>query len=345
MTTLATLRSGVLPAGAGCVRQSILALLAVAVLLLVRAAAAEAQPAPRVYRVGFVGSSSSTPQAEVLRHGLRELGYVEGKNLILEARFAEGRSERLPELVAEVLRLKIDVLVVGSTPAARAAKRATTTVPIVFASLFDPVGSGIVASLGHPGGNITGAAIGVGGSGLAGKWVELLKEAVPEVSQVAVLWNSGNPASATSRQEVEAAARTLKVKVDMLDTGNAAALDRALTTIAASGAQALLVTNDPFFTPNRAKLVQFAESRRLPAVYFFKSFAEAGGLMAYGASTDESYRKAAAYVDKILRGARPADLPIEQPTRFELVINLRTAKALRLTIPQSLLLRADQLIE
>jgi putative ABC transport system substrate-binding protein len=202
-----------------------------------------------------------------------------------------------------------------------------------------------VANLGHPGGNITGAAIGVGGSGLAGKWVELLKETVPELSHVAVLWNSMNPASATSRQEVEMAARTLKVKVNLLDAGNAASLDRVLTTIGSSGVEALIVTNDPFFTPNRAKLVQFAASKRLPAVYFFKSFAEAGGLMAYGASTDESYRKAAAYVDRILKGAKPADLPIEQPTRFELVINLRTAKALRLTIPQSLLLRADQLIE
>jgi putative ABC transport system substrate-binding protein len=255
-------------------------------VLLAQPLATRAQQASKVYRIGFVGSASASSQLDAFRHGLRDLGYVEGKDVIVESRFAEGRSERLPELVAEVLRLRVDVLVVGSTPAALAAKRATTTVPIVFASLFDPVGAGIVSSLGRPGGNITGAAIGVGGAGLAGKWVELLKEAVPAVSHIGVLWNSANPASAASRREVEAAARTLRVKVDVLDAGNPTNLDRALTTIGASGAQALIVTNDPFFTPNRAKLVQFAASRRLPAVYYFKSFADAGGLMAYGASTE-----------------------------------------------------------
>jgi putative ABC transport system substrate-binding protein len=298
-----------------------------------------------VYRIGFVGSDASGPQIDAFREGLKELGYVEGKNVIVETRFAEGRSERFPELVAQVLRLKVDVLVVGSTPAARAAKKATTTVPIVFASLFDPVGSGIVASLARPGGNITGAAIGVGGSGFAGKWVELLKEAVPGLSHVAVLANSANPANAASVREIEAVARPLKVKLDVLDVGNTTNLDRALATISASGAQAVIVTNDPFFTPNRAKLVQFAASNRLPAVYFFKVFAESGGLMVYGASLEDSYRTAATYVDKIFRGAKPADLPIEQPTRFELVINLKTAKALGLTIPQTLLLRADRIIE
>jgi putative tryptophan/tyrosine transport system substrate-binding protein len=301
--------------------------------------------APTVYRIGFVGSASAAPQFGAFRQGLKELRYVEGRNVLLEARFAEGQSQRLSEFVADMLQRPVDVLVVGSTPAALAAKRATTTVPIVFASLFDPVGAGVVASLARPGGNITGAAIGVGGSGLGGKWVELLKEAVPDAAHIAVLWNPANPASAASVREIEAAAQTLKVKLDVLDAGNATNLDRAFATISSGGAHAIIVTNDPFFTPNRGKLVQFAERKRLPAMCFFKAFAEAGGLMVYGASLEESYRKAAIYVDKILKGAKPADLPIEQPTRFELVINLKTAKALKLTIPQTLLLRADQVIE
>ena len=319
--------------------------LVLAMGVLLGAPLARAQPAPRVYRIGFVASSATALEIDAFRQRLTELGYVEGKNVIVEARFSEGRFERLPELVAEVLRLKVDVLVVGSTPAALAAKRATTTTPIVFASLFDPVGAGIVASLAHPGGNITGASIGVGGAGLAGKWLELLKEAVPAVSHVAVLSNSANPASMTSVREIEAAARILNVRLDVLDAGNAPTLDRALATIGMSGAQGIIVTNDPFFTVNRAQLIQFAASKRLPAVYFFRLFADDGGLMVYGASLEDSYRKAAAYVDKILKGAKPADLPVEQPTRFELVINLKTAKALGLTISQRVLLRADQVIE
>ena len=319
--------------------------LVLAMGVLLGAPLARAQPAPRVYRIGFVASSATALGIDAFRQRLTELGYVEGKNVIVEARYAEGRFERLPELVAEVLRLKVDVLVVGSTPAALAAKRATTTTPIVFASLFDPVGAGIVASLAHPGGNITGASIGVGGAGLAGKWLELLKEAVPAVSHVAVLSNSANPASTTSVREIEAAARILNVRLDVLDAGNAPTLDRALATIGMSGAQGIIVTNDPFFTVTRAQLIQFAASKRLPAVYFFRLFADDGGLMVYGASLEDSYRKAAAYVDKILKGAKPADLPVEQPTRFELVINLKTAKALGLTISQRVLLRADQVIE
>lgn len=329
----------------GLVVKSMLTRLTAAVLLLAGVVAAQAQPAARVYRIGLVITASPGLNIDAFRQGLRELGYVEGKNVIVEARFAKGRSERLPELVAEVIGLKVDVLVVGSTGAARAAKRATTTVPIVFASLFDPVGAGIVTSLARPGGNITGASIGVGGSGLGGKWVELLREAVPSVSHVAVLANSANPASMESVREIEAAARTLKVKLDVLDTRNAATLDRALATIGASGAHGIIVAPDPSFTVNRAKLLQFAASKRLPAVYFFKHFAEDGGLIAYGASLEDSYRRAATYVDKILKGARPADLPIEQPTRFELIINLKTAMALGLTLPQSLLLRADRVID
>ena len=321
---------------------------AATLLLLAGSVAAQAQQTPRVYRIGFVSPLLSSPEPSNLltfRQGLRELGYVEGKNVIVEARFAEGHPERLPELVAEVLRLKVDVLLAGSTPGALAAKKATTTVPIVFAGVLEPVHSGVVAGLARPGGNITGVAVGIGGSGFAGKYVELLKEAVPDISHVALLWNSAHPAGAPQVREIEAAARTLKVKLDLLDAGNAANLDRALATIGASGAQGIILVPNPFFDTSRVKLVQFAASKRLPTMYYFKHFADAGGMMSYGSSVEESYRRAATYVDKILKGAKPADLPIEQPTRFELVINLKTAKALGLKIPQSLLLRADNIIE
>jgi len=310
--------------------------------------AAQAQPAAGVHRIGFVSATSpspSNPQFDAFHQGLRELGYVEGKNVIVEARFAEGRLERLPALVAELIGLKVDVLLAGSPAGAVAAKKASTTVPIVFAGVGDPVASGIVASLARPGGNITGVAVGTGGPAFGGKWLELLKEALPGVSRVAVLANRSNPSNSPYLKGVEAAAQTLKVKLDVHDAGNATELDRALAAIGASGAQAIIVTTDPFLFSNRATLVQFAASKRLPAMYFFKLFADAGGLMSYGASLEESYRRAATYVDKILKGAKPADLPIEQPTRFELVINLKTAKALGITIPQSVLLRADQVIE
>jgi ABC-type uncharacterized transport system substrate-binding protein len=327
------------------VTKSMVVRLAAVVLLLAGSVAAEAQPAAREYRIGFVFSSVYIPAHDAFRQGLRTLGYVEGKNVVIEMRFAEGRQERLPELIAEVLRLKVDVLVVGSTLGVLAARKATTTVPIVFAGVFDPVASGIVSNLARPGGNITGATVGVGGSASSGKWLELLKEAAPGVSRVAVLWNSANPASAQSVREIQAAARTLNVKLDVLDAGNATDLDRALAAIGASSAQGIIVTNDPSFIPNRARLVQFAASKRLPAVYFFKVFADAGGLMSYGGSLEDSYRGATAQVDKILKGAKPADLPIEQSTRVELVMNLRVARALGLTIPRSLLLRADTVIE
>ncbi len=313
--------------------------------LLAAPLAAQAQEAARVYRVGFLSPGSPGPTIHAFREGLREVGYVEGRSLIIEARFAEGRSERLPELVAEVIRLKVDVLVVGSTLGALAAKRATTTVPIVFAGLIDPVAPGIVASLARPGGNITGVTFGIGGAGFAGKWVELLKEAIPEVSRVAALWNSANPASAPSVRELQAAARTLNVRLDALDAGDVTKLDRAFAAIGTSGARGVIVMADPFFFSNRAKLVQFAASKRLPAVYFVKDFVDIGGLMSYGSSLGDSYRRAATYVDKILKGAKPADLPIDQPTRFELVINMKTAKTLGLTIPQSVLIRADEVIQ
>ena len=317
-----------------------------AVLLLAGPVAAEAQQAAKVYRIGFVSPASPNIEtSQAFRQGIRELGYVEGRNVIIEARYAEAQSERLPDLVAEVLRLKVDVLVVASTPGALAAKSATTTVPIVFAGIIDPVGLGIVASLARPGGNITGATFGVGGSGFAGKWVELLKETVPTMSHAAVLSNSTNPAMAPLVREIQAAALILNVKLNVLYAGNAADLDRAFASFGATGAKGIIVVNDPFFVANHVKLVQFAASKRIPAIYFTGLFADAGGLLAYGGSLEDSWRRAATYVDKILKGAKPADLPIEQPTRFELVVNLKSAKALGIAIPNSVLLRADRVIE
>lgn len=319
--------------------------LAAVVLLLAGSVAVGAQQVTRAYRVGFVSPISPGPTIEAFRQGLREVGYIEGKNVLIEARFAEGRIERLPELVAEVLRLKVDVLVVGSPDGALAAKRANTTVSIVFAGVTDPVTAGIVSSLARPGANITGVTWGIGGVGFAAKWLELLTEAVPGLSHVAALTNPAGPLGAQYTREIQGAGRTLNVRVDLLDAGNAPNLDRALAAIGTIGAQGIVVTGDPFFIANRVKLVHFATSKRLPAVYFSKLFTDAGGLMAYSGSLEESYRKAATYVDKILKGAKPADLPIEQPTRFELIINLRAARELKLTIPQSLRARADQIID
>jgi putative ABC transport system substrate-binding protein len=304
-----------------------------------------AQQAEKVYRIGFVGSVSSSDLIEAFRQGLKEAGYIEGKNVIVEMRFWEGRAERAPELVAEVLRLKVDVLVAMSAQTALAAQKATTTVPIVFASVVDPVGLRIVASLARPGGNITGATLGVGGSGFGGKWLELLKEAAPGVSRVAVLWNSANPASRPYLRELQAAALTLNTTLDVHGAGDITKFDKALAAIGASGAQAIILVPDPFLTVNRAQILQFAASKRLPAMYPFKNYADAGGLMSYGDNPGDSARRSVKYVDRILKGAKPADLPVEQPTTFKLVINLKTAKALGLTIKPALLLRADEVIQ
>jgi len=325
--------------------QSIVASLGAVVLLLTAPAVAQTQQAARVYRIGFVSPSFPSPSIEAFRRRLHELGYVEGKNLVIEARYGEGRADRLPELLADLLRLKVDVLLAASTPGALAAKKASANVPVVFGGVLDPVGSGIVASLARPGGNITGATVGVGGVGFTGKCLELLKEAAPGLSHVAVLLNPARTLSAQYAGEIQLAARTWKLKVEVLDAGNAADLERAFAAITASGAQGIFIAPDPFLTDSSARIAQFASGKRLPAFHFSRRFTEAGGLLSYGGSLDDSYRRAATHVDRILKGAKPADLPVEQPTRFELVINLKTAKAIGLKIPQPLLLRADQVIE
>jgi putative ABC transport system substrate-binding protein len=327
---------------------SLVTRLALSAVLLLGSAAIQAQQTTGVQRIGVaipLSPSPEPPTLRSLREGLRELGYVEGRNVIVEARFTAGRPERFPELLNELVRMKVDVIVVGSTPGTLAAKKATTTIPIVFAGIVDPDTHGIVASLARPGGNVTGATFGVGGSGFAGKWVELLKEAFPGVSHVAVLWNPANPSHSSPLREVQAAAQSLRVKVDALDAGNATTLDRAFATIGADGPQGIIVIPDAFFIDNRAKLAQMVATKRLPAVFPVKLFADAGGLMAYGGSLEDSFKRAAKYVDKILKGAKPADLPVDRPTRFELVINLKTARAMGFKIPQSVLARADHIIE
>ena len=320
-----------------------------AACLTLTALTALAQPAPgATYRIGFVTPLAASPEPfslRAFRAGLLELGYVEGRHFVLEARFAEGQQERLPELVAEVISRKVDVLLAGSDLGALAAKNASKTLPIVFAGVSDPVDKGIVESLARPGGNVTGVTVGIGGSGFGGKWVELLKEALPGATHFAVLRNSASPIGAPYVREVQAAAKALKVRLEMFDAGNPAELDTALGAIAASGARGLVVVNDPLFVTQRTRIVQFAADKRLPAMYFFKLFAAAGGLMSYGPSLEDSYRRAATHVDKILKGTKPADIPVEQPTRFEFALNLKAARALGLKIPQTLMLRADEVIE
>jgi ABC-type uncharacterized transport system substrate-binding protein len=305
---------------------------------------ATAQHAERVYRIGFVSPTSPGLRDEAFLLGMRELGYLEGRNVHFELRFAEGHPERLPGLVDELVRLKVDVLVVGATIGARAAKRATTTIPIVFAGSSDPVAGGVVSNLAHPGGNITGFSLAYG-DGFAGKWMELLKEAAPEVSRVAVLWSSSNAAAVRFVKELQTAAKKLRATVEVHLATNLSELDEALAAIGRSRAQGLIVAPSPFAATKRRKLVQFAASKRLPAVYFYEKFADAGGLMSYGPDFADVYRRAASHVDKILKGASPGDLPVENPTKFDLVINLKTAKALGVTLPQSILLRADRVIE
>lgn len=319
--------------------------LAAAVLLLVGSAAIHAQQATRMHRIGFVAATSTGPAFEAFRQGLRELGYVEGKNIVLEARFADGHSERLPALIAEVIGLKVDVLMVASTPGAVAAKKATTTVPIVFAGVMDPVGASIVATLSRPGSNITGVTLGVGGEAFTGKSFELLKEVVPGASHIAVLLNPTYALNMQVRKEVQAVGRALKMEIDVHEASNLKDLESVFTAIGASGARGLFVVPDPFLTNSVPRIAKFAAERRLPAIHFSKRFTDAGGLMSYGASIESSHRRAAVHVDRILKGTKPSDLPVEQPTHFELVINLKTAKAMGLTIPQSILLRADLVIE
>ena len=297
-------------------------------------------------RVAFVGAESgSTNQHffEAFRQGMRERGHFDGQNIALEVRWAEGQSERFPEIIGELVRSRTSVIVTVSAPAALAAKRITATTPIVFIA-GDPVGSGLVPSLGRPSGNLTGLSIFLGDE-FSGKWLELLKEAVPKAARVAVLWNPGNPANAAYLTVIRGAAQRLGVKVLPVGVRDASELDGVFASMRTERAQALVVVIDPLTVRHRGRIVELAARGRLPAMYGFREFADSGGLIAYAANLPDLCRRAAVYVDRILKGANPGDLPVEQPTKFDLVVNLKTAKALGLTIPPSLLARADQVIE
>jgi ABC-type uncharacterized transport system substrate-binding protein len=333
-----------LPGSMRLTRLAVILILALTLAPLV----AEAQQAAKIARIGWLGDNpAGNPHLrEAFLQGLRDLGYVEGRNLTIEYRNAQGKFERFPALAAELVTLKVDVIVAPGTPAALAAKQATRTLPIVVIAVGDPVTSGLVTSLARPGGNVTGSS--TLGPDLVGKCLEQLKQAVPGVSRVAVLWHPGAFGKRTERDMLkgaEVAARSLGVRLQFVEARGPADFDRAFSEMTMARAGALTVLDSLMFFNERRRLVDLAAKNRLPAVYTSRDFVDAGGLMAYGANRADFFRRAATYVDRILKGAKPAELPVEQPTKFELVINLKTAKALGLMIPQTLLLRADQVIE
>ena len=307
----------------------------------------DAQSAGKVYRVGYLTAGSITANPFVLeafRQGLRDLGWIESQNIVIESRSAEGRLDRLPDLAAELVLLKVDVIVAAPTGAVLAAKNASVSVPIVGVSLTEPVGIGLIASLARPGGNVTGVSYSVG-TDIFGKDLELLKEVVPKVRRVAVLSNPTSPAQPLTISNIKEAARSLGLQLLLLEARAPEDFDGAFAAMARDRVGALFIVQDPAFIPYRARLTDLAVKKRLPSVFTQRADVEAGGLMSYGPNFPDMYRRAATYVDKILKGAKPADLPVEQPTKFELVINLKTAKALSLTIPPALLARADEVIQ
>lgn len=300
------------------------------------------QPHGNTPRIGFLGDAPSF-LTEAFQQGLRELGYVEGQNVAIERRAPEWKQERLPELAAELVRMKVDVIVTANTRATEAARQATSMIPVVFTVSGDPVAEGLVASLARPGGNLTGLS--TIGPELVGKQIEMLKAIVPKSARVAVLQNPTQPSHAGTVRQAEIAARALGVQLQVLQARTPSEIEAAFATMSSQRAGGVLVLRDAEFRAHRAQIVALAAKRRIPAVYGLREEAEAGGLLAYGASVPELFRRAATYVDKILKGAKPGELPVEQPSRFELVINLRTAKALGLMIPSALLAQADQVIQ
>ena len=313
-------------------------------VLLLTASLVEAQQSAKVPRIGYLGGASPaaiSARVEAFRQGLRELGYIEGKNIVIEWRSAEGKPERMSELAAELVRLKVDLIVSpGGAPTTRAAKEATVTIPIVMAQDGDPVGSGFVASLARPGGNITGLSSLT--ADLSGKRLELLKEILPKLSRLAVLGTSTNPGNAQQLKETERAAGAFGMQLQYLDVLGPKDIETAFRAASKGRADAVLVLSSPVFFSRRKQIAELAVNSRLPAIYYATEFVEDGGLMTYGVSVTDLYRRAAVYVDKILKGAKPAYLPVEQPTKFELVINLKAAKQIGLTIPPNVLARADR---
>jgi len=308
--------------------------------------AAEAQQAEKVYRIGCLmspSSSSERARVEAFRKGLHDLGYAVGRNIVIEYRYADGKAERLPAMADELVRLKVDLILTAGDFGVRAAKEATTTIPIVVALAGDLVGPGYVASLAKPGGNITGLT--TGPSLLSQKRLELLKAAFPKVSRVALFWNPRNAVNVTSLKETETAAQALGVRVLALEVRRGEDLEEAFQGALRGGADAVLGLGDTVLLFHRARIVDFAAKNRLPAMYSLQEYMDDGGLMMYGPNVADMYRRAATFVDKILKGAKPADLPIEEPTRFNFIINMKTAKGLGLKIPPSVLGRADKVIE
>ena len=309
----------------------------------------DAQQAPKIAKIGFLVPGAPAGRAgaylvEAFRQGLRDLGQVEGKTYVLELRYGEDKPERFTELARELVGLKPAVIVTGTDVAIAAVKRETRTIPIVMADSIDPVGTGFVTSLARPAGNVTGLS--TASAELSGKLLELLREAVPGISRVAFLWNPDVRGALLDYKETEAAARSLRLELQSIEVSSAADLERAFLAVTSQRAQALLFPpGNPVTIGNRSQIVSFTQKNRLPSMSGSRLYVDAGGLMSYGPSLTAMFRRAATYVDKILKGAKPADLPVEQPTKFELIINLKTAKALGLTVPPSLLARADQVIE
>ena len=313
-----------------------------AISLLGASLIAEAQPTAKVWRIGFI-AVSPVKYEEAFLQRLGELGYVEGQNLITERRYSEGRPDRFPEFAAELVRLKVDIIVVTTTPAALAVKRTTKTIPVVFPTAIDPVAAGVVASLARPGGNITGLT--GQAAELVGKRLQFLKEAIPRLSRVAMLWNAANPANARPLREAQDAARSLGVTLQSQEVRGPTDFERVSAVMTRERPDALLFQEDGLTLQHGGQTVDFVTRNRIPSMFGLADLAAAGGLMSYGPHAADQWRRGAVLVDKILKGAKPADLPVEEPTKFELVINLKTAKALGLTIPPSLFLRADQVIE
>ena len=301
------------------------------------------QPAsPRRIGVLLVGWSPERKEVQEFRQGLRDAGYAEGRDVVIEWRSANGDYSRVPELVADLVQHKVDVIVLESTVAAQAAKRATSTIPIVLAVVGDPIGSGLVASLARPGGNITGLSLMI--PELNAKRLQLLKEAIPRLTRVAVLWNPDTPPHAKMVQDLKAAAPSLSIELSVVGARTPEELDAAFSAVGRAHVQALYMLEGPFSMTHRTTVLKLASKARLPTIYGQRESVDAGGLMSYGTNFDDLFRRSAGYVDKILKGAKPGDLPIEQPTKFELVINLKTARRLGITIPESILLRADEVI-
>jgi putative tryptophan/tyrosine transport system substrate-binding protein len=307
-----------------------------------------AQQQGKVWRVGFLAVDSRQSMLDSGRYdaflrGMRDLGYVEGKNLAMEVRFADGKPESLSGLAIDLVQSKVDVIVTAGSVAARAAKQATTSIPVVMGAASDPVSSGLVASLARPGGNITGLSLNA--IDVSPKHIELVKSVMPKIGHVAVLTNPGVPAHLAILKNLQAAAQRVGIKILSVDARTADEIERGFSTIKREGAEAVIVVIDSFFTFQRQQIAELAARNRLPSVFAFRQAVEAGGLLSYGQDLADSYRRAAGYVDRIFKGAKPGDLPVEQPTKLELVINMKTAKALGITIPQSILLRADRVIE